>query len=375
VGGGAFGCRVFRHLGFAHARCLRSGIGRLASTTDSFGSACDSNPERRVSVGIRLDHECTLDPDVGCVFDIYFGLAKVTASDSFISSSFLSGSNIVGIKHIRTEIRCGANTARGHSCAYVRGVYKSQRDVNRLHARPSARIQYCLRVRISVAGVRIDWDCVRLRARLRIRACIRLRACGRTGASRQLGSSNRFGRFGRPPRRLGKANIRDVSRRQTHLGAVRSNPHCVARRPCNGYALRDGRKISAEVGDTNNTASTARARRLATARSEGTAAAGKARKLAGIGSPSNPGRSSNIDSFGGIGCLDRTWTGPRSGTNISRRTDTTNIGRTGVSSSGRRSAFCSAHGHRHRIDVSDLAPVRSDSRASPDRSNTLRCGV
>lgn len=175
MGGGTFGCRLLGHVGFAHARRLRPGIGRLAGATDSFGSACDTKPERRIRASIRFGHECTFVPerrvsasigfdrectrnsDVGCVFDIYFGLAKVTAGSSFIiSSGFISGSNTAGVKHISTgvEIGCSANIARGHSSAHVRGASKSRRDTNRRHARPSARIEYRLPVRISVAGVR-----------------------------------------------------------------------------------------------------------------------------------------------------------------------------------------------------------------------------
>jgi hypothetical protein len=412
VGGGTFGCRVLGHLGFAHARRLRPGIGRLASPTDSFGSACDTNPGRRIRASIGFDRECTRNSDVGCVFDIHFGLAKVTAGSSFIiSSGFISGSNTAGVEHIGTGVEIGrsANTARGHSSAHVRGACKSRRDTNRRHARPSARIEYRLRVRISVAGVCVACVWVRLRIWLRVRVrlpiCARVRARDRrTGASRQFGSSNRFGH---PPRGSGKANIRDASRRQTPLGAVCSIPDRVTRWLRNGHAPRDSRKTSAEVGDTNNTASTARTRRLATASSEGAAAAGKARKLARIGSSSNAGSSSNIGSFGRIWCLDRIWTGPRAGTNISRGTGITNISRTGVGSSDRRRACCSADDHRNRIniramgkvrhyvgrkhrlritarliggaifdchavDISHIVPVRSGSRA---RSNTPRCDV
>jgi hypothetical protein len=306
VGGGAFGCRVFGHLGFAHDRCLRPGIGRLASTTDSFGSACDTKPERRIgiSVGICFDRECTFDPDAGCIFDIDFGLAKVAASSSFIvSGSVIVGSNSVCFKHICSgvEIGCSANTVSGHSSAHVRGACKTQRDTNRLHARPSARIEYRLRVRIDIAGVRGDcvWVRVRIRPRIcaQLRICTRLRAGGRRAdASRQLGSSNRFGH---PAFGFGKANFRDISRRQTPLGAVCSI-HRAAHWLCNGRALRDGRKTSAEVGDTNNTAGAASARRLATAGSEGTAAASKTGKLVRTGSPSSVGSSSNIGGFGGI---------------------------------------------------------------------------
>jgi hypothetical protein len=146
VGGGAFGCLVFGHLGFAHARRLRPGIGRLAGAADTFGRACDTglgrrvsasvrfdreclfDPERRVGVGIGFDRECTLDFDVGCVFDIYFGLAKVTASSSFIvGSGFISGRNTAGVRHIGigAEISCRANTVRGHCSAHVCGTRKN----------------------------------------------------------------------------------------------------------------------------------------------------------------------------------------------------------------------------------------------------------
>jgi hypothetical protein len=365
VGGGTFGRRVFGHLGFAHSRRLRPGIGRLAGagTADSFGSARDSSSERRIRAGICFDRKYSFDADVGCVFDIDFGLAKIAPSSRFIIRS-----DTVCFKHIGTgaEIGRSANTASKRRSAHVRGTCKNQRDTNGLHARGH-----------------------------------------RTRASRHLGNANRVGH---PPRGLGKANIRDVSRHQTPLGAVCGIPHSAAHWLCNGRALRDGRKTSAEVGDTNNTASTARARRLATAGSESTAAAGKARKRAHIGRPSNVGSSFNIGSFGRIWCPDRIWTGPRAGTNISRGTDITNIGRTGVASSDRRRAFCSEHGHRHgvdigamgkvrhyvdrehrlritarliggavvachAIDISDLGPARSGSRARSDRSNTLRCRV
>jgi hypothetical protein len=406
VGGSAFGCRVFGHLGFAHSRRLRPGIGRRASATDSFGSPRDASPERRISerrigAGIRFDRERTFDPDVGCVFDIDFGLAKVAPGNRFVIRS-----DAACFKHIGTdaEVGCSANTASRHSSAHVRGACKIQRDTNRLYARPSARVEcICVCIRLCVS--------IRLRVRARLRVCTRLRVCGRfrvrghrTDASRQLGSSNRFGHTPRGP---GKANIRGVSRRQTPRGVLCTVPHSAAHWLRNGHAFRDGRKTSAEVGDTNNTASTARSRRLATAGSEGTAAAGKARKLARIGSPTNVGSSSNIGSFGGTWCLDRIWTGPRAGTNISRGT---NLARTAVSIAHSCRAFCSAHDHRHRIDIGpmdkvrhhvdrqhrlritarpiggaivdchavdigDLAPVRSGSRARSDRSNTIRCGV
>ena len=138
MGGGAFGCGVFGHLGFAHSRRLRPGVGRRAGagTADSFGSACGTSPERRVSAGIRFDRECTFGVDVGCVFDIDFdfGLAKIASSGSFIS-----GSNTACFKHIGAgaEIGRSANTCRGHSSAHVRGTCKNQRDTNRHHARPA----------------------------------------------------------------------------------------------------------------------------------------------------------------------------------------------------------------------------------------------
>jgi hypothetical protein len=131
VGGSAFGCRVFGHLGFAHSRRLRPGVGRRASTTDSFGSPRDTSPGRRInsergisaecriSVGIRFDRECTFDADIGCVFDIDFGLAKVAPGNRFII-----GSDTACFKHIGTgaEIGCSANTASRRSSAHVRGA-------------------------------------------------------------------------------------------------------------------------------------------------------------------------------------------------------------------------------------------------------------
>jgi hypothetical protein len=197
-------------VGFAHPRRLRPGIGRLVGTADSFGSACDTNPER--SAGIRLNRECTFNPNVGCVFDIDFGLARVTSSSNFIvSSSFIVGSNAACFKHIGTgaEIGCGANTASGHSSARVRGDCKNQRYTNRLHIRPGACGEYRLRVRIGVAGISIAfaWIC----ARVRVGVPIWVRACGRRAdASCQLGSSHRFVH---PARDRRKANILDVSRR------------------------------------------------------------------------------------------------------------------------------------------------------------------
>ena len=396
MGGGAFGCRVFGHLGFTYSRRLRPGIGRRAGATDSFSGPRDTSAERRIGVGIRFDRERTFDPDVGCVFDIDFGLAKVAPGNRFVI-----GSDGACFKHIGTgaEIGCSANTAGRRGSAHVRGTCKIHRDTNGLYGRPSARIEYSVGVWIDIDGGRAECIWVRPRICGSVRIGARLRARGhRTDACRQFGSSNRFGRT---PRGRGKANIRGVSRRQTPCGALCTVPYSAARWPCNGHALRDGRKTSAEVGDTNNTASTARARRLATAGSEGTAAADKARNLAR--SPINAGSSSNIGSFGGICCPDRIWTGPRADTNIIRGT---NIARTGVSSTH----GCSAHDHSHRIDIgpmgkvrhhdgrehrlritarpiggaivdchavdiSDLAPVRSGSRASSDCYNTIRCGV